>query len=62
MTSNHFEIINIPGGIKVYNDRNFIDEILQKEEKNSLSDKWVQIIYFINDSVYKWVPTDWYIN
>ena len=33
MTSNHFEIINIPGGIKVYNDRNFIDEILQKEEK-----------------------------
>ena len=30
MTSNHFEIINIPGGIKVYNDRNFIDEILQK--------------------------------
>ncbi len=39
MTSNHFEIINISGGIKVYNDRNFIDEILQKEEKNSLSDK-----------------------
>ena len=33
MTSNHFEIINISGGIKVYNDRNFIDEILQKEEK-----------------------------
>lgn len=32
-TSNHFEIINISGGIKVYNDRNFIDEILQKEEK-----------------------------
>ena len=33
MMSNHFEIINISGGIKVYNDRNFIDEILQKEEK-----------------------------
>ena len=34
----------------------------RRKRKNSLSDKWVQMIYFINDSVYKWVPTDWYIN
>ena len=41
MTSNHFEIINIPGGIKVYNDRNFIDEILQEGRE--------KIVYQINE-------------
>ena len=49
MTSNHFEIINISGGIKVYNDRNFIDEILQKRSTDSHSqcEHWLR-----NDRVF----------